>query len=318
MTAFQTKPLFIFELANNHMGSVEHGLRIIREFGALTGEFDSQFAFKLQYRHLETYIHPDYQSQTDLKYVKRFQDTRLSDENFLALIAEMRKFGFIPMCTPFDEVSVDKIEAHGIDIIKIASCAFNDWPLLERIAASDKPIIASTAGAQLEEIDSVVSFFEHRKRPLSLMHCVGEYPTPHDHYQLNQIDILHRRYPTLAVGYSTHENPDETTAIQLAIAKGAMLFEKHVGVATSEWPLNAYSASSEQARAWLLAAQEALSMCGSLEGRTTAGKNELDSLNSLRRGVYAKKPIPAGKIIGNDDVFFAFPPQENQLQMGVG
>ncbi len=315
MPATQDKPLFIFELANNHMGRVEHGLRVIREFGEMIREFecDFRFAFKLQYRDLDTFIHPDYQARTDLKYVKRFQETRLCDADFLILIAEMRQFGFIPMCTPFDEVSVSKIEAQGIDIIKIASCSFNDWPLMERIAASDRPIVASTAGAQLEDIDRVVSFFEHRQRPLSLMHCVGEYPTPHEHYHLNQIDVLRQRYPSVPVGYSTHESPDDTIAVQLAVAKGAQLFEKHVGVATPEWPLNAYSASPEQTRVWLRAAQAALTMCGSPQGRETAGKDELESLNALRRGVYAKHAIPAGKVIDNNDVFFAFPPQAGQL-----
>jgi sialic acid synthase SpsE/quercetin dioxygenase-like cupin family protein len=322
MTGSPSTPLFVFELANNHMGHVEHGLRVIREFGALIREFTGangieapgfRFAFKLQYRDLETFIHPDYQTRSDIKYVKRFQETRLSEADFRQLIAEMRACGFIPMCTPFDEASVGKIEAQGIEIIKIASCSFNDWPLLERIAASDKPIIASTAGALLEDIDRVVSFFEHRQRPLTLMHCVGEYPTPHEHYNLNQIDVLHQRYPSVPVGYSTHENPDESIAIKMAIAKGAVVFEKHVGVPTPEWPLNPYSASPEQVRLWLRAAQEAFAMCGPQEGRVTAGPNELDSLNALRRGVYAKRPIPAGKVIDSNDIFFAFPPQENQL-----
>ena len=60
MTASDARPLFIFELANNHMGRVEHGLRIIQECGAVIRDFDFRFAFKLQFRNLETFIHPDY------------------------------------------------------------------------------------------------------------------------------------------------------------------------------------------------------------------------------------------------------------------
>jgi N-acetylneuraminate synthase len=66
--------------------------------------------------------------------------------------------GFLSICTPFDEKSVDLIDQQKFNIIKIASCSFTDWPLLERVVRSDKPIIASTAGASLEEIDKVVSF----------------------------------------------------------------------------------------------------------------------------------------------------------------
>src|SRR5690606_15481839 len=105
----------------------------------------------------------------EIKYVKRFEETRLTDTDFRALVAEMRVQGFIPMCTPFDEISVDRIDAHGIEIIKIPSCSFTDWPLLEKVAAAGKPVVASTAGSALEDIDRVVSFFEHRGLNLSIM-----------------------------------------------------------------------------------------------------------------------------------------------------
>lgn len=308
-------PLFILEMANNHMGSVAHGLRIIREFAAVARDYpEFRFAFKLQYRDLDSFIHPVCKGRDDVKYVKRFEETRLTDAEFQALVAEMRTQGFIPICTPFDEISVDRIVSHGIDIIKIASCALTDWPLLEKIAAVDKPVIASTAGSSLEDIDRVVSFFEHRGKTLSLMHCVGEYPTPPAHFHLNQIDLLRQRYPRIVVGYSTHESPASTLPIQIAIAKGAAFFEKHVGVATPEWPLNAYSTSPEQARAWFEAAQEALQYCGpGGNERVTAGQGERDSLDALSRGVFVRRDVPAGKALTDDDVFFAFPPQPGQI-----
>ncbi len=55
--------LFIFEIANNHMGSLKHGLRIIREISQTTKGFDFKFAFKLQYRDLDTFIHPHFKSR---------------------------------------------------------------------------------------------------------------------------------------------------------------------------------------------------------------------------------------------------------------
>jgi hypothetical protein len=160
------RPLFILEMANNHMGDVEHGLALIRAMRDATAGFaEFRFAFKLQYRDLETFIHPSARGRSDLKYVKRFEETRLTREDFQRLVDEMRRCGFIPMCTPFDEPSVDLIERQEIDIIKIASVSVTDWPLLERIAQTNKPIVASTAGASLEEIDSVVSFFVRRRIP---------------------------------------------------------------------------------------------------------------------------------------------------------
>ncbi|HNE15979.1 MAG TPA: N-acetylneuraminate synthase family protein, partial [Rhodocyclaceae bacterium] len=220
------KPLMVFEMANNHMGDLPHGLATIRALReACTGFEDVfDFAFKLQYRDLDTFIHASARGRDDIKYVKRFEETRLSDEAFRALVAEMDACGFRTVCTPFDEPSVDRIEAHGIHTLKIASCSFTDWPLLERMATSAKPVIASTAGATLEEIDNVTSFFLHRGKDFTLMHCVAEYPTPDASLQVNQIELLRSRYPGVRIGYSTHEAPDNTLAVGLALAKGASVF----------------------------------------------------------------------------------------------
>ena len=305
--------LFIFEMANNHMGSVEHGLRIISEIHAVSRNFPYHFAFKFQYRHLDTFIHPDFKSRSDVKYVKRFCETRLSEDQFKALRDELGNLGFISICTPFDEASVDLIEAHGFDIIKIASCSFTDWPLLERVVKTDKPIIASTAGVPLEDVDRVVSFFEHRNLSFALMHCVAEYPTRNQHLQLNQIDLLRSRYPQISVGYSTHEHPDNTDSIKIATAKGATIFEKHVGVPTADIRLNAYSATPMQVRLWLQAAQETLEMCGVRGKRPDFTEDELSSLHGLGRGVFARRPISSGERISTEDIFLAIPVMDGQI-----
>ena len=71
--------LVILEMANNHMGSVDHGEKIIRDFSSLVQDFpEFSFAFKLQYRNLDTFIRPDYVGRMDIKHVKRFEETRLS------------------------------------------------------------------------------------------------------------------------------------------------------------------------------------------------------------------------------------------------
>ena len=112
------------------------------------------------------------------------------------------------MTTPFDENSVDLAEELDVDIVKIASCSFGDWPLLEKIVQGDKPIIFSTAGAKFNTIDKVVSFFQHREKEFAIMHCIGEYPTPPPNLQMNQISLLKERYPDVPIGFSTHENPE--------------------------------------------------------------------------------------------------------------
>jgi len=308
------RPLFIFEMANNHMGSVDHGCRIVRALREAADGFPFHCAVKLQYRDLDTFIHPQYRGRLDLKFVKRFSETRLSWDEYRKIKDAIDEAGFTSICTPFDENSVDRIEEHGYDFIKIPSCGLTDWPLLERIAKTAKPLIGSTAGVALEDIDRVVSFFHHRDKVFSLMHCLGEYPTRDENLHLGQIRLLKKRYPDIEIGYSTHERPDNFEAVKIAIGFGATIFEKHVGVPGDALPLNAYSATPEQVRGWLGSAASALRMCGSQEERYPFAPEEVKSLRDLRRGVFLSREVQPGEPLHPADVFYAIPNTAGQIQ----
>ena len=307
------RPLFIFEMANNHSGDVEHGLRIVKAMQEVARDFPFNFAVKLQYRDIDTFIHPDYKDRTDLKFVKRFSATRLTWDSYKQIKDAIDEAGMLAICTPWDEISVEKIEEHGYDFIKIPSCYLTDWPLIERIAQSTLPIIGSVAGVSLQDVDKVVSFFRHRNRPISLMHCVGEYPTRNQNLQLNQIELLKKRYPDLEIGYSTHEPPENYDAVKVAIGFGATMFEKHVGVPTEAAPLNAYSANPEQVRRWLESAEDALAMCGVKADRYPFTEDETKTLRALHRGVFVKRDIRIGEKLREADLFYAIPNNDGQV-----
>ena len=312
-SSLSSRPLFILEMANNHMGDVNHGLEIIRSFYKVTKKFDFDFAFKFQYRDIETFIHPDYKNRTDLKYVKRFLETKLSPDDFLTMKHEAEKLGYITMCTPFDENSVDLIEKHDYSIIKVGSCSFNDWPLLERIIKTDKPVILSTGGTSLGDIDNVVSFFQHRNKTFAIMHCVGEYPTKEENLQLNQITLFKNRYVGLPIGFSTHEEPDNFFPVQLAMAKGAQIFERHVSIKSDKYEMNAYSSTPEQVEEWLKAAERVIKVCGVVDKRSEHSEKEMSDIRQFQRGVFAKDNIGKDELVDVNKVFFAFPNQEGQL-----
>lgn len=297
------------------MGDSSHGERIIREFAVLARKFSKlEFAFKLQYRNFDTFVHPSVRDRQDIKHVKRFKETRLSRGQIDRLIAVIKEEGFASMVTPFDEESVNVIEEQPVDIIKVASCSFNDWPLLERIAKTDKPIIASTAGASVAALDAVISFLMHRNKDFAILHCVAEYPAADDRMELNQIDFLKNRYPSVRIGFSTHEGPENYEVVKLAVAKGADIFEKHVGVPTEQYQLNAYSAAPHQVERWLAAICYATSVSGhAVDARSPVNQAEQESLLLLRRGVFAARSIAAGSAIKRDDVYFAFPPESGQF-----
>ncbi len=303
--------LFIFEMANNHQGSLEHGLRIIEAMGKISRKHGIRAGVKFQYRDLETLVHPDFYGRTDVKHVPRFKETRLAMSDYQILVNAVHQEGMVTICTPFDEPSVGHILDHGIEIIKVASASANDWPLLERIAAARKPVICSTGGKSIYDIDNIVSFFEHRKVAFAILHCVGIYPTPASELYLDFIDRLQKRYRNIPIGYSGHEDPNNTDVVKIAVAKGATILERHVGIAQEGVPLNKYSMSPEQTDAWVAAALMAQEMCGRLSKAAKFDKKvtqtEIDSLETLARGVYAARPIKQGETLTADSVFFAMP-----------
>lgn len=310
---FNFKDLIIFEMANNHQGNIDHGLRIIEEMANISNKYQIRSAIKFQYRDLDTIIHPNFLHNKEVKHIPRFLETRLSWKDFQILNMAVHERGLISVITVFDEKSIDMALNHGVDIIKVASCSCNDWPLLEQITKVKKPIIVSTGGCNIADIDNIVNFFEHRNvADLALLHCVGVYPTEDDDQQLYLLRRMIKRYTNYSVGYSGHEAPDNLNVAAAVVAIGAQILERHVGISTEQIKLNNYSMNVEQTKRWVEQIIKYRKMIGIEQYERKTKEIEEKSLNTLRRGVYAKMNIKKGDIISYDKIFYALPVQEKQ------
>lgn len=307
-----SNPLIILELANNHNGSVEHGKRIIDDAIELAASTKFDIAVKFQYRDLVKFIHPDFYSRRDIKYVDRFRSTQLTWDQLLELKSYASQGGLLTACTPFDSSSVEKIIEHEFDILKIASVSCTDWPLLESLDKWQGPIVISTAGVILNDLDRVVTFLRNRKKDFALMHCVADYPTDENNLRISRIRALGVRYKEVPVGYSTHEAPENLMAGTLALASGAAILEKHMGSRASGQVVNAYSAEITQLRTWISELARAAAMLGSSDLSKTS-ESEFTALRDLRRYVFANKDVVEGELLSVKDVFFAIPGSESQF-----
>jgi len=303
-------------MANNHQGSVEHGKAIIKALGEVVQKYNINAAVKFQYRDLDTMIHPDYVGRSDVKHIPRFLSTRLDAKQFYEMVECVRDNQMLTMCTPFDESSVDLIMDHNIDIIKIASCSAVDWPLLVKVVETGKPVIISTGGKSFSQIDKIYNFLSHRNADFAMLHCVGLYPVGEQFVQLNCMDRMIERYPDVFVGYSGHENPADYTFTHMAIAKGAKILERHVGMATDTITLNAYSTDVSNVSCWVEEILRARTICGDAKDKYISDA-ELISMNELARGCYAAVPIKQGEILTREKVFFAMPCLERQTTSGI-
>jgi len=306
--------LFVLEMANNHWGSLERGLRIVSAFSQVVRFNNVRAAVKVQFRDVDSFIHKDFRHRRDIRYIGKTLDTKMHAEAFAALVKAIRQAACIPMATPFDEASVDLCVELGIPIVKLASSDLNDWVLIEKIAATKKPVIVSTGGSSLKDIDDLVMFFRNRHIPLAINHCVSIYPSEDNELELNQIDFLRSRYPSNTIGFSTHEYRDWSTSILIAYAKGARTFERHIDIEGDGRTVSPYCSRPEQIDAWLKSYRKARELCGApgTQKRLPPPK-EIAYLDSLVRGVYAKTDLPEGHILTDEDVYLAIPLQKGQI-----
>ena len=310
--------LFVLELANNHLGKLERGLKIITDYSRIVRFNNVRAAIKLQFRDVENFIHKDFRARTDIRYIKKTVDTALPKEAYQTMVNAIRQGGCVPMATAFDETSVELCVELGIQVLKLASSDLNDWPLIEKMAKTRKPVIVSTGGSSLKDLDDLVTFFENRNIPLALNHCVSLYPSEDAELEMNQIDFLTRRYPNHVIGFSTHEYHDWEASMFIAYAKGARTFERHIDVETDGVKVAPYCSLPHQADVWFKAWHKARAMCGgSGAGKRIPSDRETGYLDALVRGVYARRDLPAGHVLQHedliDDVYLAVPLQKGQV-----
>jgi N-acetylneuraminate synthase len=306
--------LFVLEMANNHLGSVERGLKIIQEFSQVVRFNNVRASIKLQFRDVDNFIHREFRDRADLRYVKKTLDTRLADDQYATLVRAIRQAGCIATATPFDERSVELCVELGLPILKVASSDMNDWLLLERIAKTKKPVIVSTGGSSLKDMDDIVTFFANRNIPLAINHCVSLYPAEDSELEINQIDFLRSRYPNNTIGYSTHEFSDWTNSMMIAYAKGARTFERHIDIDSDGAKVSPYCSLPHQVDEWFKAFHKVKEMCGAPgTQKRRPPKREIEYLDALVRGVYAKEDLPEGHSLTDDDVYLAIPLQKGQL-----
>lgn len=306
--------LFVLELANNHWGRLDRGLRIIEEHARIVRFNNVRAAIKLQIRDVPTFVHKDFVGRDDIRYVKKTLATQISKDDLRAMARAIRENGCIPMATPFDERSVDTCMDLGIQMLKIASSDTADWFLIEKMAQTRKPLIVSTGGAPNKDLADLVRFCENRGIPLAINHCVSIYPCEDSELELNQIDYLRSRFPNHVIGLSTHEYHDWHTSIAIAYAKGARTFERHIDIEADGVPVSPYCSLPHQVDQWFKAYRKVREMCGgSGSQQRIAPKKEVDYLHALVRGVYASRDLPIGHSLREGDVYLAIALQKGQV-----
>lgn len=231
MTVGGRRPYVIAEIGNNHMGEVEEAKRLIemaRDAGANAVKFQKRDNATLFTR---AFYNSPYHSEA--AYADTYGAHRDYFEFSLGQYLELKEhadlMGITMIATAFDLPSVDFLEQVDIPYFKVASAGIQNPLLLERIAATGKPVVMSVGGADWDTILMAESKFPDN--PLIILHCTASYPAKPKDMGMWRVVDLKKTFPDRIIGFSDHD--DGLALAVMAYTLGARVFEKHITMSHS-------------------------------------------------------------------------------------
>jgi N,N'-diacetyllegionaminate synthase len=205
---------FIAEAGLNHNGDMEIAKKLIKE--AFNCGAD---AIKFQTYKSEEFL------TTSSEYFDFFKNVELSENDFKQLSNYAKDIGITFFSAPFDNMSIDLLDNIGVPCFKIASSDITNYPLIKNIAKKKKPIIISTGGSTINEIQNAIDWCLNEKNDkIALLHCVVNYPALPEETNLLAMNVMKKKFD-VPVGYS--DNGESTLVDLVAVSLGATIIEKH-------------------------------------------------------------------------------------------
>ncbi|EGY25797.1 sialic acid synthase [Desulfovibrio sp. A2] len=218
----------IAEIGHNHQGSLDTAKEMI-----LSAKQCGADAVKFQKRNNKTlftkilYESP-YTSENSYgpTYGAHREALEFSIDQYkeLASFCNEQKISFF--ATAFDFESADFLEEVNIPFYKIASADLQNTPLLRYVAKFGKPIILSTGGGTIDDVQRAYDAIMPINTQLVILQCTASYPVEkYEEMDLRVIQTYLSRFPDAVVGLSDHENGIGMALV--AFALGARVVEKH-------------------------------------------------------------------------------------------
>ena len=222
----QSPPFIIAEIGMNHQGSFDLACKLVdaaKVSGADCAKFQMRDMASLYSNSGEDDPSGDLGTQYTLSLLDRFS---LTDNQMYAVFDYCKEVGILPLCTPWDISSLEKLEQYGMPAYKVASADFTNLPFIRQLGETRKPLILSTGMSTQAEVATTIDYLSSYVDSYCLLHCNSTYPTPFKDVHLNYIDTLRELAGEGSIiGYSGHERGWFVPCA--AVAKGACVIEKH-------------------------------------------------------------------------------------------
>lgn len=301
----------IAEIGHNHMGD----LAVAKEL-FLSAKMCGVNAVKLQKRdNRALYTKALYNKPYDNRnsYGKTYGEHREYLEFGMDEYQELKRYaaeiGITFFSTAFDLPSADFLCKLDMPAYKIASGDLKNIPLMVHVAQFGKPMIISTGGAAMADIQRAYDAIMPINPQLAILQCTSGYPAAFEELNLKVIQTFQERFPKAVIGWSGHDN-----GIAMSVAAyvlGARIIEKHFTLNRANKGTD-HAFSLEPIGLNKLVRDLRRTRISMGDGVKRTYTSEVDPLMKMGKQIVAVRSIPAGTILRREDLTFKSP-AENGL-----
>ena len=188
--AVENRCFIIAEIGLSHEGSLGIAISMIdkaAKCGVDAVKFQSHFP-EHESSKFETFrTNGNLQDKTRFDYWER---TSFSEENWIILKKHCDLRNVIFLSTPFSIYAAEILQKVDIFAWKISSGDITNYPLLDFVASTRKPILLSTGMSNYSEISDAIKYLNSVKNNIILFQCTNSYPCPPEEIGLNEIPKL--------------------------------------------------------------------------------------------------------------------------------
>ena len=296
----------IAEIGHNHQGSLKTAKELFQaaaECGVAAGKLQKRDNRTLYTR--EMFDKPyDNENSFGATYGEHREALEFGKQEYEELQAESARLGIGFFSTAFDIRSADFLAELNTPAYKIASGDLKNIPLLKHVAKIGKPMIVSTGGGTMDDVQRAYDTVVPINPRLCLMQCTCGYPAEFAELDLRVIATYREKFPEIVIGYSGHDN-----GIAMPVAAymlGARIIEKHFTLNRAmKGTDHRFSLEPVGMKKMIRDLQRVRMALG--DGRKKVYASEASPVLKMGKKLVAARDLPAGHILGAADVAIKSP-----------
>ena len=296
----------IAEIGHNHQGKVEKARELFRE-----AKLAGAHAVKLQKRDNRglytraAYNKPyDNENSFGATYGEHREFLEFGLQEYRELQGYARELEVDFFATAFDLASAEFLGELDVPAFKIASGDIKSTPLLEHVAGFGKPMIISTGGAVVDDVQRAYDTIMAINPQLGILQCTAGYPAAFEELDLRVVGQYRERFPGAVIGFSGHDN-----GIAMPVAAyvlGARIVEKHFTLNRAmKGTDHAFSLEPVGLRKMVRDLERTYKALG--DGVKKIHDSEKAPIIKMGKSLVVARDLPAGHILSADDIVMKSP-----------